>query len=526
MSSGDRLVIVQFPLAHHDELLGSVISRYITRQGIKDDKVALDLLYGNRKIVPSPLFPGHISQLLDHIDHLWQKTPKQIVDQHTLLPLFRPFISPKRYQKIFCNLSNGSTNSFALRSGLNASIQIWPSTYKVCPKCWHSQLKIYGYTYWNRILQCPGVVCCPIHGCLLVDTKLPMYSLKRHHFVGTHETEIPIAKMTATAELKFIRFAAIVRELIEISGPTPTLNQWSCHYKVLASDSGLISSRGVNHKEISDNVSRFWGDKWLTMHGLGIDFDYADNWLVRIFRKHRRPFTYLQHIAVCLALTPELNSINDILCKAIKYPEKAKKLRPSPPLNPSGHRITYRKKWLEALNELSTLKKIRANKEGNRLYFWLYRNDYIWLQANKPSKFRNNAKPRINWHRRDLQIVRKLFEIEKEYWLHLYGPRRSKKWYSRKIGNPSLFEKKLHLLPLCRAFFIRYAETVEEYQARRLVAVMVDFARKGKKGVAIHEVRRITGLSEKRCRKLAKLLFQKHFSTWSNMQAIPQGCAP
>lgn len=49
-------MLMQFPKAHDDELLGSIIARFVQRQGLQDDKVAFDHLFGPRKIVPSSVF--------------------------------------------------------------------------------------------------------------------------------------------------------------------------------------------------------------------------------------------------------------------------------------------------------------------------------------------------------------------------------------------------------------------------------------------------------------------------------------
>ncbi len=64
-------MIYQFPVPHDDELLGSVLARFISRQGIREDKVALELLFGSRNIVPSALLQGHLSQLANNVQHLW-----------------------------------------------------------------------------------------------------------------------------------------------------------------------------------------------------------------------------------------------------------------------------------------------------------------------------------------------------------------------------------------------------------------------------------------------------------------------
>lgn len=88
-------MLMQFPTAHDDELLGSVLARFIHRQGIRDDKVALKKLFGSRNIVPSAVLQGHADELLSNIGHLWLISPRDLLEKHTLLPIFRPFVSKR-----------------------------------------------------------------------------------------------------------------------------------------------------------------------------------------------------------------------------------------------------------------------------------------------------------------------------------------------------------------------------------------------------------------------------------------------
>lgn len=51
-------MLQNFPKALPDELLGSLLARSARQLGIKDDKVALELFFGSRNVVPSGLIQG------------------------------------------------------------------------------------------------------------------------------------------------------------------------------------------------------------------------------------------------------------------------------------------------------------------------------------------------------------------------------------------------------------------------------------------------------------------------------------
>ncbi|ABA90157.1 Tn7 transposon transposition protein TnsD [Syntrophotalea carbinolica DSM 2380] len=514
-------MIVQFPVAHPDELLGSIISRFVQRQGIRNDKVALKLLFDSRQVVPSALFQGHIDQLLAQVGHVWRIEAHKLIESHTILPLFRPFIPHARYGQLLRDLRRAGTNPSMLRSGINSSSQIWPSRFKICPICWQSQQREFGYAFWQRLFQCPGVECCPIHHCLLIGAGLEMQSPHRHHFVGTQEIEAQGFIDSGAADAKEIKLATLVQELLGPVPEVPDMGQWSSYYQKVASDTGNLKRNRANHVAISGIVTTYWGGEWLKINGLCLES--ADNWLVRIFRRHRKPFTYLQHMVCWLALNPDTRSVKDVLedvSKCPQYPtEKKQYFSPKAKQN----RCKYRESWRSLVKRNSSLKNIRSDREGERLYSWLYRYDHDWLQRHKPQRLERNRRPRVNWHARDLKILRQLLAVEKKNGLNLSGPRRSKAWYCRQVENRCLLEKKLDLLPLCAAFFVRHAESVEKYQARRLFAILSELIQRQEQGIAVHEIQRMAGLSKESYREAARRILQQNIPAWQKSQSFSEG---
>ncbi|MEJ6079166.1 TniQ family protein, partial [Vibrio sp. 1-Bac 57] len=138
-------MLTHFTIAQPGELLGSILARFIEQHRIGDDKVALQWLFDNRKVVPSAHLQGHIKELHKRVGHIWKITPEKIIYQHTLLPLFAPFTPPQRYKEILNNIIDGSTNTSSLRTGMNTGSLIWPDTYQVCPICLNEQKQSVGF---------------------------------------------------------------------------------------------------------------------------------------------------------------------------------------------------------------------------------------------------------------------------------------------------------------------------------------------------------------------------------------------
>ena len=512
-------MLAHFPIAQKDELLTSIFARLAQQMGIKDDKVVLDLLFGNRMVVPSAFLQGHIDQLLKHIGHLWDIEPREIIEKYTYLPLFRPFLAPHRYNILQADLIHSQANPSVSRAGISASIIYWPSSYKICPECWREQHETLGFSYWQRLFQSPGVNACPKHQCVLIDTLLPINSPRRHHFVGANDYQFSthFSEVATSAELKL---ADMVKSLFDSKLAYVSPEQWTLYYQQLARDEGIMQGAKIDHKEMVSVVQKFWTDEWLQSQGLALSGQ--NHWLLGMFRKHRRPFSYLQHFIVWLSLKGASVSLYDEFNCSRSFPKTKRKALSIINTRNTHKRDETRIKWLDILKSSSTpsLKHIRSTKIGARLYFWLYRYDRAWLSNHKPPTVNNYQNSRVDWRKRDLQIVKQLIYIKNEVEEELDGSRHSKSWFSSSIGQKSLIEKKLFKMPLCSLFFARYSETIEEYQIRRLTRIMVQLIEHKDILRPVCEIERLAGLSRKRSRKPAREVLRLDIPAWQRLEAF------
>ncbi|PKG49619.1 hypothetical protein CXF87_12170, partial [Halomonas sp. MES3-P3E] len=82
-------------------------------------------------------------------------------------------------------------------------------------------------------------------------------------------------------------------------------------------------------------------------------------------------------------------------------------------------------------------------------------------------------------------------------------------WYCQQLKVKSFYSLKVEKMPLCRLFFIKYAETVEEYQARRLayhLSCMIT-AKRGE--VNSYELYKKAGLSAKTIYQSVDIIIKK-----------------
>ncbi|MDV7105389.1 TnsD family Tn7-like transposition protein [Vibrio sp. TH_r3] len=496
---------MQFPVPYEDELLSSVLARFVQRQGLNADKQALELLFGSRNIVPSSLFQGHIQLLLSHVGHLWDTSPEQIIEKHALLGVFKPFMGASRYQIQKDELIFGSKNQTLTSIGINASKLNWPRKFRYCPICLKDDIDNLGETYWRRQFQLPGISCCPIHRCLLVDSGIEIRATHRHAYIpADYERFKPTVGIGIIENNPFhVSLARQIDSLFSSSYSCHSEHHWSLYYKNLASSLSLMKGGNIDHDLIRSIIRNSWGDNWLAENGLGLEGE--NNWLVAMFRKHRRVFTYLHHLVAMIALLGEFVSIKEECTKVDILPDKSVKKAKYHTSKYEQRKEEYRAIWLDLMKYHESLKDIRNTREGTRVYSWLYRFDRKWHCRNLPKPLIiKHIKPRVDWGKRDLKIAKQLLSIERSTFFDLSLPRKSGAWYSKQINATNLIPDKLDKLPLCHCFLTRYQESVEEYQIRRLLCIVVDKLTHGQTIPKIYELERSAGLSKKRIREPAK----------------------
>ncbi|MBF4437352.1 hypothetical protein ERJ77_23295, partial [Vibrio anguillarum] len=156
----------------------------------------------------------------------------------------------------------------------------------------------------------------------------------------------------------------------------------------------------IDQSLIQFMVRSTWGDNWLIKNGLNLEIE--NNWLLAMFRKHRRAFSYLHHLAVMIALLGQSMSIEDECLKVDKLPDTPSSKNRYFTSEYEARKTEYRSIWLKFLKTFNSLKDIRSTREGARVYSWLYRFDRDWhIQHSLDHVKKRRIDRRVDWEMRD-----------------------------------------------------------------------------------------------------------------------------
>ena len=485
-----------FPLPYQDELVYSIIARAKVRLALESPKQLLDLIFNNRKVIATVDLPCHLSVISDL--YLGQQlSVLDLIYQHTLFPIYAPFMPENRRQKCIQLMSSESQGAVHLATGMNASRIPIVSSIRYCPQCINDQLDLYKEAYWKREWQVGGT-CCVSHGTLR-NTDIGFRSNHRHEFVAVNDIRLESSESRPLKYQCEVIVTHKVRELLDLGEKiSPSFAQWTQFYQLLAARNDCLRGNcHIDHEKIIERVHQKWSSKFLLNYGLS-DLESDTSWLKAIFRKHRKSFSYLEHIVVLEAFNDSNWKFSDVFQVISVMPlEMEKQASNNTSIDDiDNSTLENRQQWQGLLDQYSVKSSRLLN---GALYAWLYKHDKNWLlEINKKHhipKVQGNRG--IDWVKRDLVHTKRLLYLQKKVVLDMQGPRRSAQWWLNQLGLHHTYTKKKEVLPLMNLFLERYRETISDYQIRRVSKVIIGLFVNNEK-LPRWQILRLSGLSDER----------------------------
>jgi hypothetical protein len=246
---------------------------------------------------------GHLVGQLP-ADHCY--TVDTLISDHTLLPLYAPFLPPQRRQRLYDQMIGGNGTALSARLGILTS-HIPPHKWlRFCPACAKSDRERFGETYWHRLHQAPGVEVCPIHAVFLEDSTTAKQSGKRA-FISA-ESAVQTVQPRPAADDPLCRFmldvAEYIDQLLRNVYASPGESFLRRQYLALLDRHGLITLKGsVRVVEFLKALTDYYPPAFLSL--LHCELNRTKHieaeWAARL-PFARRPQHPLHHILVLLFL--------------------------------------------------------------------------------------------------------------------------------------------------------------------------------------------------------------------------------
>lgn len=205
--------MICFPTLQPDEIFYSACARYARLMGDSSTRQPHLDLFGVARGSTGFDIPNRLDAFLARLPTGHPYTAASLIDEHTMLPYHRCWLTPEREQRIAAamrgDVSEGVSHPRML-TNVGPSV-VYPTHLQFCRECLEEdELRPGGLPYWHRVHQLPGVFVCPEHGTRLFMTEHPRRNrpnalayvpLTRRSLHHARSVELPAARPNVLATL-------------------------------------------------------------------------------------------------------------------------------------------------------------------------------------------------------------------------------------------------------------------------------------------------------------------------------------
>ncbi|WP_009544087.1 TniQ family protein [Crocosphaera subtropica] len=101
--------------------------------------------------------PNNLVTLINKLPLGSNLTLNQLLQEHTLLPYYRTFLSNREVKRLQELMEGKESKSIAQIAKIPKSKLYYAEYLRFCPQCFRQDLQQYGETYWHRLHQVSGM---------------------------------------------------------------------------------------------------------------------------------------------------------------------------------------------------------------------------------------------------------------------------------------------------------------------------------------------------------------------------------
>lgn len=544
-----------FPASLPDETLHSRVSRFHCMSGNLHDRHSLQDLFGSHTFAPTSNLPSHLLALCARLPEQMACSPDELLEEATLFPYFRPFLTAGQANACRQAMFGVNAGELKISMGMVASRIGGNNIFRYCQSCMRDDELNYGIAYWHRTHQLPGNLICTCH-CepLLEVDHYWLQSYKHNLFLPTapgiasasspHQIRSSHVDYLTKIALASAHLLTARQQVIERAGLCG-------FYRDRAIAQGWVSPRGRLRVDDIRQAATRCAELIPDIK----NFQFAatgEHWMLALVRKHRRSMHPLKHLVLLTLLQSDWASLSGFcshfsVSKDTRPNRTPRQKHKSPsnselmlPQNASRPKFLKGEKLEEAKLALATaeplhkvsqaqgisissvyrllqryplvaqrrqeqLRELRRRRFVDELkdtsarmtqdYMWLYRNDCDWLQRTIAARSRPVREPitTVDWSTRDKKTAQALRLHATQLYARTPPIRVSKSQLAKVIGEKHFIEKYIDRLPATALAVNMIAETVENFQRRR-IAWAIEQVRKSGVSIVAWRIIRLAGM--------------------------------
>jgi hypothetical protein len=301
---------------------------------------AMLALYGSRHAVATVDLPHHLGALASQMQPGHPCTVDVIIDQHTFLSYYGPFLTTSTYTNVRAWMASSTKASARVKCGACTNRVRPPKQFRSCPECDRENREKFGETYWCRLFQLPGVEVCPIHKVFLEPSDIRLDPLpNRHRYYSAEKarlgTTVHRIDTKNPAHRILLDLAGRINWLLQKEHLNPGLEHLHVRYQAVLTEKGYATRNGsIRMAELRQKIIEFYGLRLLDLLQCGLPDEKGDSWLGRLLRKPNTAVAPLRHLLLLTALNVEMEQFFNTPVPEQPTEEASTPAGPWPCLNP------------------------------------------------------------------------------------------------------------------------------------------------------------------------------------------------
>ncbi|WP_414569510.1 TnsD family transposase [Nostoc sp. CCY 9925] len=284
-------MIAFFPDPYPDELLYSICARFSNRTQYPNTFLTTQELFGTWGAKLTIDLPRHLNHLVSVLPKGHLYTVDTLINNHTLLPFYSPFLPTERVEIIRENMEGSNQRGIHQSSGISPSIIRSPKYLRFCPLCAEEDRKQFGETYWHRLHQLPGVEVCPTHVVFLEDSTVAARNQIHNCKLFAAEENLPIISphyldLSKPEHTNLLNIAKDVVWLLNQKDFNPGFNSLKERYGFLLAEHNFAAyiTYRVHVKKLKKAFNDYYSPSLLKQLQAEVDEDKDSNWLSCIIK--------------------------------------------------------------------------------------------------------------------------------------------------------------------------------------------------------------------------------------------------
>lgn len=224
-------------------------------------------------------------------------TPEYFIENHTILPFYKPFIPTERYQNAVQNLKNGAVNAVLSGLGITAGSICSLNGIKYCPQCIIEDRELYEKAYIHRTHQLQGAFACGKHNMVLnvinkqIDKGDGLFDINSYE--GFEDDAQTLDSMNEN-------ILALTSDLYLIMANTHSIGSLDTlrkKYIARMHEREYISPMGlINQVKLHSEFMNFYPRNFLNQMQCQVNIDDENSWLRIITRKKIKVVHPIRHL--------------------------------------------------------------------------------------------------------------------------------------------------------------------------------------------------------------------------------------